>query len=170
MEQLGWVAGHDGNVSVRINGQVTITPSGVRKGDITPDMLAGEYVVSSEAPMHLRCYAERPDIGAVIHAHSPYATAFAAANKPIDGSRLVELALTIGDVPVAPYAPPGTEAVGDVIAPLLARHDVILLQNHGAVAVGRDLYEAFCRMETLELCAKTLLYAGLLENQDNYRR
>jgi L-fuculose-phosphate aldolase len=130
-------------------------------GKLSHEFRAG-YKPSSEYGLHLQCYKQRPDVGAVIHAHSPCATAFALANKPIDGSLLVELTLTIGDVPVAPFARAGTAEVAESIAPFLAEHDVILLQNHGAVAVGRDLQEAFNRMETLELCAKTILLSKLL--------
>ncbi|MCL2754309.1 MAG: class II aldolase/adducin family protein [Oscillospiraceae bacterium] len=167
MYSRGWGA-FNGNISVELdNGAILVTPTGVSKELMTPEMLV-EYPspsCSTEIKMHLRAYAQRSDIGAVVHAHPPYATAFAVAGKPLDGSKLVEMSLTIGDVPVAPFAEQGTEEVGDSIAPLLAKHDVILLANHGIVAVGANLLEAFAKLETAELCAQTLLlarYARLL--------
>jgi L-fuculose-phosphate aldolase len=168
MESLGWVAATDGNVSVKVgDGEYVVTPSGVRKGDVREEMLVNTskpscYKVSSEFKMHLRCYEERGDVGAVIHAHPPHATAFAIAGVPLDDYSLMEAVLTIGSVPVAPYATPSTAAVGDSVAPLLKNHDVILLKNHGAIAVGVDLLTAFNRMDTLELWARTLLNARLI--------
>jgi L-fuculose-phosphate aldolase len=176
MWQLGWVAANDGNVSVKLdNGFFLVTPSGISKGEVTTEKLVrinsegdhwssaqGSYKPSSEIKMHLRCYAERDDIGAVIHAHPPHATAFAIAGKPLDDYSLMEAVLSIGSVPVTPYATPSTQQVGDSIAPFLPRHDVVLLQNHGALAVGADLLTAFNRMQTLELWAKTVISAQAL--------
>jgi len=165
MYSFGWGA-FNGNVSVRLeNGDILVTPSRVSKEHITPEMLVTypDPRCSSETKMHLRAYSERADIGAIVHAHPPYATAFAVARKPLDGSLLVEMSLTIGDVPVAEFAEQGTDAVGNSIAELLHSHDVILLANHGVVAVGADLPSAFAKLETAELCAKTILLAGLVE-------
>jgi L-fuculose-phosphate aldolase len=162
----------NGNISSRFGDDgFLMTPSGVSKAEVTPNMIVqidkqGVPVfggrASTEFKLHLRAYAERPDIGAVVHAHPPYATAFAVAGKALDASALVEMSLTIGDVPVAPFAAQGTEGVGDSVAPFLAEHDVILLANHGAVAVGRDVKSAFAKLDTLELCAKTLFLAARL--------
>jgi len=174
MWQLGWGAANDGNVSVKSDRDTfLVTPSGIGKSDITPEMIVkintsdvilenSEYRPSSEIKMHLRCYAERNDIGAVVHAHSPCATAFAVAGKPLDDDALIEAVLTIGCVPVTPYATPSTEEVGDSIAPYLQNHDVLLLQNHGVIAVGVDLKTAFQRTETAEHWAKISLNARLL--------
>jgi L-fuculose-phosphate aldolase len=175
MYQLGWVAGNDGNVSVKSEDNTfLVTPSGVGKGDVTPEMLVkinsqgeiiendGGYRVSSEFKMHLRCYEERGDIRAAVHAHPPCATAFAIAGKPLDDYSMMEAVLTIGSVPVAPYATPSTDEVGDSIAPFLQEHDVLLLQNHGGLAIGCDLITAFHRMETLEHWAKIMLNAHIL--------
>ena len=174
MYELGWVAATDGNVSVRLEcGDILTTPSGVCKGDIIPETLihvtaTGELVPStahpaarpsSELKMHLRCYACRPDVTAVIHAHPPCATAFAIVGKPLDDLSLMEAVLTIGNVPIAPYATPSTEQVGDCIEPFLQNHDVLLLQNHGTLSVGKDLISAFRKTEILEHSAKTLINA-----------
>jgi L-fuculose-phosphate aldolase len=175
MWQLGWVAANDGNVSVRLaDGTFLATPTGISKAFITPEKLvridaaggvieaADGYKPSSEIKMHLRCYEERGDVGAVVHAHPPTATGFAVANRALDGYTMVEAVLAIGSVPVTPYGTPSTYEVPDAIAPYLQEHDVLLLRNHGALAVGCDLLTAYYRMETLELWAHISLNAHLL--------
>jgi L-fuculose-phosphate aldolase len=174
MWQLGLVAGNDGNVSVKLgDGLFLVTPAGVSKADILHEMLvkidsAGQivescgYKPSSEIKMHLRCYQQREDVGAVVHAHPPTATGFAAANRALDGYSVIEAVLTLGSVPVAPYAAPSTDEVAEVITPFLSEHDALLLQNHGALTVGADLTTAFHRMETVEHMAKISLTAHLL--------
>lgn len=110
----------------------------------------------------MRCYEVRDDVGAVVHAHPPTATGFAVANKPLDEYSMIETVLTIGSIPVTPYGTPSTYEVPDAITPYLPEHDVLLLQNHGALTVGCDLITAYYRMETLELYAKISLNAYLL--------
>ena len=175
MWQLGWVAANDGNVSVRLpDGTFLATPTGISKSFITPEKLVrinenGEvleglegYRPSSEIKMHLRCYRERPDIGGVVHAHPPTATGYAVANKPLDDYSMIETVIAIGSVPVTPYGTPSTDEVPEAITPYLQEHDVMLLQNHGALTVGADVLTAYYRMETLELFAKISLTAHLL--------
>ncbi|MCL1865936.1 MAG: class II aldolase/adducin family protein [Oscillospiraceae bacterium] len=176
MWQLGWVAANDGNVSVRLgDGSFLATPTGISKSFITPEKLVrinadGEvveastdgYRPSSEIKMHLRCYEKRGDVNSVIHAHPPTATGYAVADKALDGYTMIEAVIAIGSVPVTPYGTPSTREVPDAITPYLDEHDVLLLQNHGAVTVGADLLTAFYRMETLELWAKISLNAHLL--------
>lgn len=175
MWQQGWVAANDGNVTVKLDdGSFLATPTGVSKCFIEPDMLiridenynvleAKEgYRPSSEIKMHLRCYKERPDVGAVVHAHPPTATGFAVAGKPLDDYSMIEAVITVGSIPVAPYGAPSTNEIPESIAPYLPEHDVILLKNHGALTVGADLITAYYRMETLEHFAKVSLTAHLL--------
>ena len=175
MWQLGWVAANDGNVSVKNeDGTWWITPSGLSKSLITPDnLIRVDYEMnvvegpkgfnpSTEMKMHMRCYEERADVNAVVHAHPPISTGFAVANKPLDQYCMIETILTVGSIPVTPYATPSTQEVPDSIAPYLKEHDVLLLQNHGALTVGCDLITAFYRMETLEHFAKISLVAHLL--------
>lgn len=175
MWQLGWVAANDGNVSVKMeDGTYWITPSGISKAFITEDKLLHvdaqmkilegpkEYKPSSEIKMHMRCYEEREDVGAVVHAHPPTATGFAVANKPLDEYSMIETVIAIGSIPVTPYGTPSTWEVPDAITPYLPHHDVLLLQNHGALTMGCDLITAYYRMETLELYAKISLTAHLL--------
>lgn len=173
--QLGWVAANDGNLSVKLpNGNFLATPTGISKSFITPEKLVvidGEgnvleaengYRPSSEIKMHLRCYKERDDVGAVLHAHPPTATGYAVAHVPLDRYTMIETVAAIGSIPVTPYGTPSTYEVPDAIAPYLQEHDVLLLANHGALTVGADAITAYYRMETLELFAKISLTAHLL--------
>ncbi len=175
MWQLGWVAANDGNVSARLSdGTFLATPTGISKSFITPEKLVrinknyeiieaeSGYKPSSEIKMHLRCYEERDDVNSVLHAHPPTATGYAVANVPLDEYSMIETVIAIGSIPVTPYGTPSTNEVPDAIAPYLGEHDVVLLQNHGALAVGGDVLTAFYRMETLELYAKISLNAHLL--------
>ena len=175
MWQLGWVAANDGNVSVKLeDGTFLATPTGISKSFITPEKIVhidkdaniieanGDYRPSSEIKMHLRCYKESEDVGAVLHAHPPVATGYAVANVPLDEYSMIETVIAIGSIPVTPYGTPSTYEVPDAIAPYLGEHDVVLLQNHGALSVGADLLTAYYRMETLELFAKISLNAHLL--------
>ena len=161
----GYVAGHDGNVSLRLpDGNLLVTPSGVSKGRLEPEMLvvcdlegnvlAGDRHPSSETPMHLEVYRQRPDVGAVVHAHPVMATAFAVCGKALEEPFLIETISGLGAVPVAPYALPSTHEVPESIRPFVKDHSALLLANHGALTWGRDLWEAFDRMEVLEHTAK----------------
>lgn len=173
--QLGWVAANDGNVSARLeDGTFLCTPTGMSKSFITPEKLIrinakGEILEgaeglrpSSESKMHLRCYEKRPDVWSVIHAHPPGATGFAVAHKAMDMYNMIEDVAVIGSVPLTPYGTPSTTEVPDAIEPYLEEHDVMLLENHGALAVGSDVITAFYRMESLELWAKITINAVIL--------
>lgn len=174
MWQLGWVAANDGNVTVKLEDNTYLaTPTGMSKSFITPETIVhidekgnlleeSKYRPSSEIKMHMRCYQDREDAGAVIHAHPPTATGFAVANIPLDEYSMIETVLTLGSVPIAPYATPSTQEVPEAIAPFLQEHDAILLKNHGAITIGTDVVTAYYRMETLELFAKISLNAHLL--------
>ncbi len=173
--QLGFVAANDGNISVKLDdGTFLATPTGTSKRILKPEMLikmnANNEIVhcpegykpSSEFKMHLRCYRERPEINAVVHAHPPTATGYAIAHIPLDEYTMPEAIIFLGSVPIAPYGTPGTEEVPDSVAPFLPDHDTILLMNHGALTVGVDLTQAYYRMETLEHFAKVSLVAHQL--------
>ena len=166
----GYVVGHDGNVSVRLGeGCLLITPSGVSKGRLEPDMLVvcdlegrvleGDRYPSSEMAMHLLIYQERPDVGAVVHAHPPVSTAFAICQKTLKEKYLTETISCLGEVPVAPFAMPSTREVPESIRSFVADHSAVLLANHGALTWGADLWAAFDRMETVEQTAK--IYAAV---------
>ena len=169
MYDRNYVAANDGNISVRIGpDSILCTPTGVSKGFMTPDMLievnlmgeliSGSHKPTSELKMHLRVYRENPETMAVVHAHPPVATSFAAAGIPLDKALLPEAVLLLGEVPVSPYATPGTEEVPDSITPYCKNHNALLLANHGALTWGSDLMEAYHRMETLEHYATISMY------------
>lgn len=169
----GLIAGQDGNVSVRIGrGRVLVTPAGMSKVDVMPaDLveltLAGTAVrgsrpASSEVAVHLRIYARRPDVIAVVHAHPPTATGFGVAGETLAACVLPEIVYGMGPVPLVPYAMPGTEALADRFEPFLESHDAFLMANHGAMTVGPSLLVAHQRMESLEHAARVILTARLL--------
>jgi L-fuculose-phosphate aldolase len=177
----GLIAGPDGNVSVRCtDGRILVTPSGMSKVDVEPDDLvvldgegrhvAGARQASSEVLVHLRVYARRADVGAVVHAHPPTATAFAVAGEGLAEDVLPEIILQMGRVPLVPYATPGTTALADQFEPYLAGHDAFLMANHGATTVGPTLAVAHQRMESVEHAAKILLMARLLGRTDRLSR
>jgi len=165
MHTLGYVAANDGNISARCSdGNILVTPTGVSKGSLSRDMLikvtlSGDIVEgnrrpSSETKMHLRLYAENPGINAVTHAHPAAATSFAIAGIALDRPIYPEALVTLGTVPVAPYATPGTQEVPDSIAPFAKTHKALLLAHHGVLSWGRDLTEAWYRMESVENYAR----------------
>ncbi len=181
--QLGWVAANDGNLSVLLpDGKILATPTGISKSFITPEKLVvidregnvleaeGNYRPSSEIKMHLRVYKERPDVGAVLHAHPPVATGYAVAHIPLDRYTMIETVAALGSIPVTPYGTPSTQEVPDAIAPYLQEHDAVLLENHGALTMGVDVLTAYYRMETLELFAKINLVAHLLGGEKEISR
>lgn len=171
--ERGLIAGPDGNVSARLSdGSILVTPSGVSKGDVRPDDMVrvnprGDRVdrdgtPSSELRMHLRIYASRRDVRAVVHAHPPTATGFAVAGESFVAPVLPEVILQMGEVPLVPYATPGTDALADLIEPFLERHDAFLMANHGATTLGPTLEIALQRMESVEHAARIVLTARVL--------
>src|SRR4029079_10487321 len=172
LEERSSVVASDGNVSVRLDdGRIVATPTMICKGRMTEDSLAvtdasGKPLTqrkpSSELAMHLLIYEERPDVKAVCHAHPPHGTAFAVAGLPIDQPILSEVILTLGSVPLAASGTPSTDELTEAMRPLVKHHNALLMANHGAVAYGSDLWQAFDRLETLEHTAKIAILASAL--------
>ncbi len=178
MYDKGFVASNDGNISCRVGpNTIWTTPTGVSKGFMTPDMLVkmnfdgkvlmGKLKPSSEVKMHLRVYNENPDVMAVTHAHPPVATSFAIAGISLDRAILPEAVVNLGSVPIAHYATPGSQDVPDSIAPYCNTHNAVLLANHGALSWGKDLTEAYHRLESLEYYATVLMYTGRIIGRAN---
>ncbi len=167
-----YVVSSDGNVSIRLDeNTVLATPTMTCKGRMTEDDLAltdmegkplGDKRASSELAMHLLIYRERPDIKAVCHAHPPHGTAFAVAGLAIDKPILSEVILTLGCVPLTDYGTPSTDELTEAMKPFVKHHNALLMANHGAVAYGEDLWQAFDRLETLEHTAKIAILAKAL--------
>lgn len=171
----GYVASNDGNISVRLPGdRLLVTPASVSKGFMTPDMLvitdmegqlregAPGRRASSEILMHLEAYRQRPDVQAVVHAHPPLSTGFAVAGVPLNRAVLAEVITTLGAIPIAEYATPSTPDLPASVAPYVRTHDAVLLANHGAIALGADLFAAYYKMETIEHFARISLVARQL--------
>ncbi len=130
--------------------------------DLNGKKISGLRNVTSEIGMHLAVYRARPDVEAIVHAHPPVATAFAACRKPLDQPICSEIMMTTGLVPLAEYATTGTEEVGQSLEPFLPGHDAILLANHGLLTYGETLMDAFMKTETVEHFAQVCLAAHQL--------
>jgi L-fuculose-phosphate aldolase len=122
----------------------------------------GRGRASTELRMHVAAYAARPDVRAIVHAHPITAVALTVAGAPPPNDVMPEAAVVLGEVVVAPFSTPGTDEVPRALAPLLPGHDVILLERHGALALGRTLFEALDRLETLERVSRVAALARLL--------
>lgn len=163
--ELGYAAANDGNLSVRIrDDEIWTTPTAVSKGYLTGDMLVrvdlsgnileGGRNPSSEIKLHLAVYSKLPGANAVIHAHSPLATAFAVCRKPLDKNYMPEGIVGLGTVPVAEYATPSTEAVPLSVFPYLnGEYCAVLLANHGVLTWESSLEAAFFKIQTVEYMA-----------------
>lgn len=176
MHGCGFVAGMDGNLSARLDGnRILVTPTAMSKGAMrTTDLvivgpdggkLQGRRNVSSEIGMHLLIYKLRPDVRAVVHAHPPTATGFAASGIALSEPLVCELVVGLGCVPLARYGTPGTRELADALEPLIPDYDAILMANHGVVAYAEDLQHAYMKMETVEHFAKVALVAHLLGHE-----
>jgi L-fuculose-phosphate aldolase len=143
---------------------------------MTPDMfvvvdydgrkLSGDRDASSELPMHLEVYRNRPDVHAVVHAHPPLATGFAVAGIPLTRAVLAEVITTLGSVPIAEYGTPSTAELPEAVRKYIKAHDGMLLANHGAVTCGPTVMAAYYKMETIEHFAKISLVARLLGREN----
>ncbi len=174
----GFVSSTDGNISAKLhNGNILCTPTSVNKGEVkkshivevnpTGEVVYGIYKPSTEIKMHLFIYQRRDDVKAIIHAHPPFATAFATAGLSLEGYVLPEVIVNLGKIPLAKYATPSTEEVSLSIEPFVEKHDAFLLQNHGAVTLGSSLKDAYFKMEKLEHYAMIILLARILGGEKN---
>ncbi len=167
------IAGTEGNVSARArDGGIWTTPANLNKGEVSEDVLVrvdfegrvieGERSPTSERFMHLEFYRQRPGVGGVAHGHPIYSTAYAAAGRKLPSGILPELVATIGDVALVPYGTPSGPKLAAAIAPYVTRHNAFLLQNHGAIACGGDVLQAYQRLEVVEAYARTCWAAEAL--------
>lgn len=164
-----------GNISVFNGKSVFITATGTALGflhendvveiDLDGNELENGAKASSEKKMHLAIYKLRPDIKAIIHCHSPFATAFAACRKELSAPIIAENIIYFGKIPVAPYAMPSSQQLVDNTVKEFVAYDTVLMANHGIVAGGSNLVNAFHKIETAETYAKTFLYSKIIGNQ-----
>ncbi|MCK4597548.1 class II aldolase/adducin family protein [bacterium] len=175
MYQRGYVAATDGNISVKMaDDRILITPTGTCLGELRPEELVAieqggsacdpNQRPSSELPMHLEVYGQRSDVGAVIHAHPPLATAFTVAGISLAQCVIPEVVLTMGTIPTTKYATPSTEQGREQIRELIRCHDALILDRHGTLTVGPDLITAYRRLEKVEHAAQVTLAARQLGN------
>jgi L-fuculose-phosphate aldolase len=169
----GLTTASGGNISVRVDDMVFITPSAIDKGlirgkDIGILSLQGKNLTprlkpSIESAMHIVIYKSRPDVLAIVHAHPYTATSFTAMSKPINCALTAEARAILGTPVYAPYALMGTpELAGNVAAAASGPANVILLENHGIVCLGKDLLTAFDRLEVLEAAARMTCIAAMM--------
>ena len=171
----GMVAANDGNISVKISdNEFLCTPTGVSKGFMTPDYICkvdkdgnvlqanGSFKPSSEIKMHMRVYAQRPDVKSVVHAHPVYATSFAIAGIPLTQPIMPEAVIALGCVPIAEYGTPSTTEIPDAVEKYLQHYDAVLLENHGALTYSDSLLAAYHKMESVEFYAELLFKAKQL--------
>ncbi len=162
-----------GNISFRVSQDcVLCTRHGADKGALAPDdivlcgmdgkKIAGKGEPTSEFSMHRMAYRQRPDIRAVIHAHPPHSTVFAAASVPLDALMLPEMLVLLGPIALVPYATPGTGELAGQLKLYLENHDAVLLENHGALTLGSSLAEAALRMELVEHNAQITMFVRQL--------
>jgi L-fuculose-phosphate aldolase len=171
----GYVASNDGNFSARIDkNRILITPTCVSKGfmkstdlviiDMKGNVIGGTKRPSSEFLLHLKVYQERSNVNSVCHLHPPYATAFAVAGISLYENVLPEEIISFDKALLIEYGTPGTEELYNKLHPHLHSTDAFLLANHGALTVGKDIFDAYNKMETLEHTAKILFIAKQLGN------
>ena len=179
MYAKNFVAANDGNISCKVDeNTIWTTPTGVSKGFMTEDMLVklrldgtvisqGERGPSSEVKMHLRVYNENPEVGGVCHAHPPISTSFAIAGMSLDRAIYPEALVNLGTVPCVHYETPGSQGIPDSVAPYCKDYNALLLANHGALAWGKDLMEAWYRLESTEHYAMVIMYTGNIIGKAN---
>jgi L-fuculose-phosphate aldolase len=176
LHERGFVAAMDGNLSVRLaRDRILVTPTCVSKGamratdllivDRDGKRIAGRRNVTSEMAMHLLIYEMRPDIHAIVHAHPATATGFAAAGMPLTEPLVCEVVVGLGCIPLARYGTPGTVELAQTLKPYVPHHDAILMSNHGVVAYGDTLEQAYMKMEIVEHFAQIALVTHLLGRQ-----
>jgi L-fuculose-phosphate aldolase len=166
----GLVRGTSGNVSIRRGEAVAVSPTGVPYPQLTPaavpvlgldgSLLAGALAPTSELALHLAVYRARPDVAAIVHTHSMFATVFAVLGEPIPPVHYL-LARAGGAVPLAPYARYGTAELADACVHALADRPAVLLAQHGVLTVGADLAAAMAAAEAVEYVAELAWRARL---------
>jgi L-fuculose-phosphate aldolase len=169
--QRNYIVGADGNLSARLSdGSVLITPAGAMKGFLSPEHLAhvgldGRTLdsgprASTETGIHLVSYAERPDVRAVLHCHPPHAVALTLAGIDMQIPVIPEIIVTIGGIPTAPFATPGTAELPESIRGIVRCSDTVVMQNHGSVTLGANLLDAYKKLDMLEHTARILWIAN----------
>jgi len=166
----GYLVATSGNVSVRNADHFLITPRATRKDKMLPELIVDcnadgkpmgtVPLPSTEIEMHREVYRQRKDVNAAVHAHPPYCTACSLASISLTEMLLPELAIYIGPVPTVPYATPGTNELPEALKPYLKDHNAFLLMRHGVLVLGKDLEDAYNRLEQLEYIGHVAYLVG----------
>jgi L-fuculose-phosphate aldolase len=169
----GFVSAFEGNISEKIdNGNILITRSGVCMGDVAEkdileidskgNLIKGSGKISTESKLHLYIYKKRTEVQSIIHCHPIYASAFALTNEGLTQNIFPEVILTIGKVPLCEYGTPSTDEVPHSLDPYVDYAWAFLLKNHGVVTIGKSIYDAYYKMETLEHTSKIIFIAKMM--------
>ena len=166
-----YTPGISGNLSARCGNMVVITSSGVANGYLTENDFAvvdfdgnaieGEKP-SSERMLHIEFYKKRPEMNYVMHVHSPYLTAFASAGIALDDKISPEIIYCFEKIPLAEYSIPGSKELVEKTSKYFEYYDVVLMANHGVIIAGKDIKDAFYKLDLCENYAKTVICAKLL--------
>lgn len=167
----GYVASNDGNLSYRIDdNRVIATPTLISKGFMKPEdmviidmdgkQIGGFRKPTSELKFHLNIYKKRPDVRSVVHCHPPHATAFCVARCQLPKCILPEVEIFLGQIPIAPYATPGSVEFAKSIDPYIKDHSTFLLANHGTISFGADIFDAYYKTETVDQYCRILILAS----------
>jgi len=167
----GLVSAYGGNVSLKMKKKIIITPKGSSMAEIKEDdlvvidfdgrILFGSQEPSSETLLHINIYKKRPDVSAIIHTHPAAATAFAYVGKTIKAVSPDTHQMS-DEVPIVPFFPVGSSELAEAVGHVVVNNDALLLEKHGVIAVGKDLYDAFYLTEMIEDSAKMNLYIKML--------
>lgn len=170
LDSKGMVNAYEGNISIKRDGLIYVTPTSKNKAFLKEEMIAvfdektmeqvgGMYPASSEFPLHLCTYKERSDVESVIHCHAPYLTAYSLCNKPIESRAYPEMIGNFKKIEVAEYGTPGGDEIFKGVKPLISKNDIVIMANHGVIAVGKTVYDAMNKCEAAEAIAKVLYIA-----------
>lgn len=164
--------GFSGNLSARCGNKILITATGTANGYLSEDDFAlidfegniidGNKKPSSEKMLHVEFYNQREDINYIFHVHSPYLTAFSAAGKALDKNILAEIVYCFDYIPLAEYALPGSKELVENTSKFFKDFDVVLMANHGVIVGGKDVKDAYLKLELCEAYAQTVLFSNLL--------
>lgn len=169
--EKNYTPGISGNLSIRCDDKVVITSSGVANGYLTIDDFAvvdfdGNLIdgknPSSERMLHIEYYKKRKDINCVMHVHSPYLTAFASVGIALNEKISPEIIYCFGEIPLAKYSIPGSKELVEKTSVYFDDYDVVLMANHGVIIAGKDVKDAFYKLDLCENYAKTVIGAKLL--------
>lgn len=172
LDEKNLVNTFEGNISAKYEGKIFITPTTKNKGLLTEDMIAvidsegnqigGNSKPTSELPMHMATYKLRDNIGGVVHCHPTFMTAYAICNIPITTKAYPEMMGNFDTFEVIPYGRPGTEKILKGSKEIFEHSDIVLLGNHGILAVGETVTDAMNKVEAAEAITKTLFIANMI--------